>query len=163
MKDENNYKEFFKEAFAASDLNHENIVEFLGICIEPTNMIIFEFMEGGQLLNYLRCDEQQQHLTTADLMEMICDVCKGCSYMELMKFVHRDLAARNCLLTSTNPLIRKVKFIIYKNTSKHSSKNRGLFLKKCLSKMLQNLPYFIYTKTLSYSFHFSFHATLFFP
>ena len=107
LKDENNYKEFFKEAFAASDLNHENIVEFLGICIEPKNMIIFEFMEGGELLTYLRCNEQQ-NLTGADLMDMICDVCKGCAYMELMKFVHRDLAARNCLLTSTDPLIRKV-------------------------------------------------------
>ena len=107
LKDENNYKEFFKEAFAASDLNHENIVEFLGICIEPKNMIIFELMEGGELLTYLRCNEQQ-NLTGADLMDMICDVCKGCAYMELMKFVHRDLAARNCLLTSTDPLIRKV-------------------------------------------------------
>ena len=106
MKDETNYKEFFKEAFAASELNHENIIDFLGICIEPTNMIIFEFMEGGELLTYLRSNEQ--NLTTADLMEMISDICKGCAYMELMKFVHRDLAARNCLLTSTDPLIRKV-------------------------------------------------------
>ena len=106
LKDETNYKEFFKEAFAASELNHENIVDFLGICIEPTNMIIFEFMEGGELLTYLRSNEQ--NLTTADLMEMISDICKGCAYMELMKFVHRDLAARNCLLTSTDPLIRKV-------------------------------------------------------
>ena len=108
LKDETNYKEFFKEAFAASELNHENIVDFLGICIEPTNMIIFEFMEGGELLTYLRSNEQ--NLTTADLMEMISDICKGCAYMELMKFVHRDLAARNCLLTSTDPLIRKVNY-----------------------------------------------------
>ena len=107
LKDESNYKEFFKEAFAASDLNHENIVEFLGICIEPTNMIIFEFMEGGELLTYLRCNEQQ-NLTGADLMDMICDVCQGCAYMELMKFVHRDLASRNCLLTYTDLRMRKV-------------------------------------------------------
>ena len=106
LKDETNYKEFFKEAFAASELNHENIVDFLGICIEPTNMIIFEFMEGGELLTYLRSNEQ--NLTTADLMEMISDVCKGCAYMELMKFVHRDLASRNCLLTYTDLRIRKV-------------------------------------------------------
>ena len=109
MKDETNYKEFFKEAFAASELNHENIIDFLGICIEPTNMIIFEFMEGGELLTYLRCNEQQ-NLTGADLMDMICDVCKGCAYMELMKFVHRDLASRNCLLTYTDRLIRKVNY-----------------------------------------------------
>ena len=106
LKDETNYKEFFKEAFAASELNHENIVDFLGICIEPTNMIIFEFMEGGELLTYLRSNEQ--NLTTADLMEMISDICKGCAYMELMKFVHRDLASRNCLLTYTDRHIRKV-------------------------------------------------------
>ena len=35
---------------------------------------------------------------------------------------------------------------------------RGLCSMKSSSKMLQNLPYFIYTKT-----HFSFRATLFFP
>ena len=109
LKDETNYKEFFKEAFAASELNHENIIDFLGICIEPTNMIIFEFMEGGELLTYLRYNEEKG-LTGADLMEMISDICKGCNYMELMKFVHRDLASRNCLLTSTDPLIRKVKY-----------------------------------------------------
>ena len=108
LKDEKDYKEFFKEAFAVSDLNHENIIEFLGICIEPRNMIIFEFMEGGELLTYLRSNEQ--NLTTTDLMEMISDVCKGCAYMELMKFVHRDLASRNCLLTYTDRLIRKVKY-----------------------------------------------------
>ena len=57
--------------------------------------------------------------STSDLIEMIFDVCKGCAYMESIKFVHRDLAARNCLLTSTNPLIRKVKYmIVCKNTSK---------------------------------------------
>ena len=107
LKDETDYKEFFKEAFAASELNHENIIDFLGICFVPTNMIIFEFMEGGELLTYLRCNEEKG-LTGADLIEMIFDVCKGCAYMELMKFIHRDLAARNCLLT----LNRKVRFEI---------------------------------------------------
>ena len=34
---------------------------------------------------------------------------------------------------------------------------------KCPSEMLQNLPYFIYTKTQSCFVHFSFRATLFFP
>ena len=52
-------------------------------------------------------------LETADMIEILTDVCKGCAYMELMKFVHRDLAARNCLLTSTDPMKRKVKTIIY--------------------------------------------------
>ena len=92
----------------SSSLKHENIVEFLGICTEPNNMIILEFMEGGQLLHFLQ--SKQQQFSTSDLIEMVYDVCKGCAYMELMKFIHRDLAARNCLLTSTDPLNRKVRF-----------------------------------------------------
>ena len=105
MKDLSNSKEFYKEAMVSSSLKHENIVEFLGICTEPNNMIILEFMEGGQLLIFL---QSKQEFSTSDLIEMIFDVCKGCAYMELMKFIHRDLAARNCLLT----LNRKVRFEI---------------------------------------------------
>ena len=103
LKDLSNSKEFYKEAMVSSSLKHENIVEFLGICTEPNNMIILEFMEGGQLLIFL---QSKQEFSTSDLIEMIFDVCKGCAYMELMKFIHRDLAARNCLLT----LNRKVRF-----------------------------------------------------
>ena len=44
----------------------------------------------------------------------------------------------------------------------HSSEKSGLCLMKSSSKALQNLAYFIYTKTQSCFFHFSFRATLFF-
>ena len=44
----------------------------------------------------------------------------------------------------------------------HSSEKRSLCLMKSFSEVLQNLPYFRYTKTQSCCFHFSFHATLFF-
>ena len=47
-----------------------------------------------------------------DLVQMMEDIVKGCSYLENMKFVHRDLAARNCLLTSTNDKLRKVDTIL---------------------------------------------------
>ena len=114
MKELSNRTDFFKEAIAVSELSHENIVEFLGIVIKPNDMIIFEFMEGGQLLNYLKVNQRMGNpLKTIDMIEILIDICKGCAYMELMKFVHRDLAARNCLLTSTDPMKRKVK--IFRN------------------------------------------------
>ena len=110
LKDLSNRTDFFKEAIAACELNHENIVEFLGIVKKPNDMIIFEFMEGGQLLNYLKVNQRMENpLPISDMIEILIDICKGCAYMELMKFVHRDLAARNCLLTSTDPMKRKVK------------------------------------------------------
>ena len=107
LKNASNYEEFYKEALAANGLQHENIVEFLGISNGgPTKMILFEFMDGGQLLDYLKSKGEQQSIS--DLIEILFDVCKGCAYMELMKFVHRDLAARNCLLTFSDKLKRKV-------------------------------------------------------
>ena len=110
LKELPNRIDFFKEAIAVSELSHENIVEFLGIVIKPSDMIIFEFMEGGQLLNYLKVNQRMGNpLKTIDMIEILIDICKGCAYMELTKFVHRDIAARNCLLTSTDPMKRKVK------------------------------------------------------
>ena len=110
LKELPNRIDFFKEAIAVSELSHENIVEFLGIVIKPNDMIIFEFMEGGQLLNYLKVNQRTGNsLKTIDMIEILIDICKGCAYMELMKFVHRDIAARNCLITSTDPMKRKVK------------------------------------------------------
>ena len=94
-----------KEVYAASKLNHENVVEFLGICFE-WNAVIFELMEGGQLLSYLKTSGHG--LRKSDIGGICYDIVKGCAYLEEMKFIHRDLAARNCLLTSTNPLIRTV-------------------------------------------------------
>ena len=103
--------ELLKEAMAVSELKHENIVEFVGICLEY-NWLVFELMEGGQLLNYLRT--KASNLSVWDLVEMTSDVAKGCLYLEQRQFVHRDLAARNCMLTSMNPTLRKVNyFFIY--------------------------------------------------
>ena len=45
----------------------------------------------------------------------------------------------------------------------HYSEIRGICSTNCSRGMLQNWPYFIYMKTHSCFFHFSFHATLFFP
>ena len=94
---------------AWSQLKHENIVSFLGICLE-SDFLLSELMEGGQLLQYLKSNTQ--NLSMWDLVQMMEDIVKGCSYLEKMKFVHRDLAARNCLLTSTNDKLRKVDTIL---------------------------------------------------
>ena len=94
-----------KEVYAVSKLNHENIVKFYGICFE-WNAFIFELMEGGQLLSYLKTSGHE--LTERDMVGFCFDIAKGCAYLEEMKFVHRDLAARNCLMTSTIRQMRQV-------------------------------------------------------
>ena len=106
LRDRNNFHEFYKEVTVASQLKHNNIVQFIGVCFE-NNYIILELMEGGQLLSYLRSSSSYD-FTPYDLVDMSFDILKGCVFLEEKKFVHRDLAARNCMLTSTNPNNRKV-------------------------------------------------------
>ena len=98
---------FYKEVLTTSHLKHENIVEFIGVCVED-HVFVLELMEGGPLLDYLRSIGHT--LRKIDLVSMIHDVVQGCAYLEQMKFVHRNIAARNCLLTSRNPYAQKVEY-----------------------------------------------------
>ena len=100
--------EFFKESLVVSQLKHENIVQFFGICLDIEDCLIMELMEGGELLDYLRSNDSS--LTLDDQINMCLDVVKGCVYLEGKKVVHRDLAARNCLLSSTDLNERMVLF-----------------------------------------------------
>ena len=47
--------DFDREAKLLTSLQHDHIVTFYGICIEEESfMMIFEYMENGDLNNYLR-------------------------------------------------------------------------------------------------------------
>lgn len=53
--------DFDREAELLSSLQHDNIVTFYGVCTEGEKyMMIFEFMENGDLNNYLRYEKQLQ-------------------------------------------------------------------------------------------------------
>ena len=56
-------KDFEREAELLTNLQHENIVTFYGVCIdqEPFFMI-FEYMENGDLNNYLKYVQKSHNL-----------------------------------------------------------------------------------------------------
>ena len=62
----------------------------------------------------------------------------------------------------TYNLFACIKVLLIESLPPHSSELRGFCLMKWPGEMLQNLPYFIYTKTQICFFRFSFHATLLF-
>ncbi|XP_053405118.1 BDNF/NT-3 growth factors receptor-like [Mercenaria mercenaria] len=106
---EDSVKDFERECEVLTNMNHKNIVTFYGVCIhEDTCMMIFEYMQNGDLNNFLRKHgpdgsifgnfRPNSMLNEAELLQIGLQVAEGMSYLASHHFVHRDLATRNCLV-----------------------------------------------------------------
>ena len=91
-----------------SRLTHKNVICLLAICLEDTPFIIMEYMEDGDLNQYLKKREYNPHavsyantLDQNKLMDISLRVASGMEYLACHKFIHRDLATRNCLVGKT--------------------------------------------------------------
>ncbi|CAB3399098.1 unnamed protein product [Caenorhabditis bovis] len=98
--------DFCNEALCMSTFAHSNIVHLIGVSFDDVPyLIVTEFMEGGDLLTFVREARPSQYslnpyqLTMSDLIHLVRDVAAGCSCLEQFGYVHRDIAARNILLT----------------------------------------------------------------
>lgn len=99
MKDtEEAIRSFTNEACLMTSLKHKNLVQLIGITIEPKVYLITEFMEKGSLSEYLRT-RGRQRVTLKDQIKFAKDTCAGMAYLETKRVVHRDLAARNVLIS----------------------------------------------------------------
>ena len=95
--------DFIKEAVYMSQFNHPNILTLLGVCFDKEPLcLIFEYMDLGDLNNYLRknaiSSSQSSSCLTSQLVDMAINIAAGLEYLALRRFVHRDLATRNCLV-----------------------------------------------------------------
>lgn len=102
--------DFEREAELLTNLQHANIVRFYGVSTDGDPvMILFEYMEHGDLNNFLRDRGPDRSvldpgakpvapLTRVDLLKISTQVAAGMEYLASQHFVHRDLATRNCLV-----------------------------------------------------------------
>ncbi|XP_075581670.1 BDNF/NT-3 growth factors receptor-like isoform X3 [Pelecanus crispus] len=106
---DNARKDFHCEAELLTNLQHEHIVKFYGICVEGDPLImVFEYMKNGDLNKFLRAHgpdavlmaevNRPAELTQSQMLHIAQQIAAGMVYLASQHFVHRDLATRNCLV-----------------------------------------------------------------
>ncbi|XP_065067872.1 discoidin domain-containing receptor 2-like isoform X2 [Rhopilema esculentum] len=107
--DKNIEKEFMKEVRVMARLQHDNVVQLLGICEEEPKCMVVEYMENGDLNQFLHNysfsneasgldDIPSNILNEETLLYMCMQIASGMHYLSSQGFIHRDLATRNCLV-----------------------------------------------------------------
>lgn len=97
----------FREVEMLKSLSHKNIVKILN-CYTLKNMeviIVMEFLEGGELLDYVlekgKIDEAEARLFFRQIIDAL-------TYIHQEKLIHRDLKLENLLLANKNSKIIKI-------------------------------------------------------
>eukprot|EP00117_Sycon_ciliatum_P039013 scpid19038/ scgid0003/ Epidermal growth factor receptor; Drosophila relative of ERBB; Gurken receptor; Protein torpedo len=96
----NAHKELLDESAVMSSLEHQNLIRLLGICMEPSIMMVSELAPLGSLLGFLRV--RKETLYGHNLLLYCQQISDGMHYLEEQSVVHCDLAARNVLVEHPN-------------------------------------------------------------
>lgn len=85
----------FKEAAILKKLEHSNIIRLFHAFIQKTQLVlIMEYSEGGQLLDYVR---RKGRLPEAEVQQLMLQIFRAVNYCHRMGVIHRDLKLENIL------------------------------------------------------------------
>ncbi|MCH2202312.1 MAG: serine/threonine protein kinase [Fuerstiella sp.] len=91
-------RRFHREARISQRFRHPNIVPIWDIVTEGDHhFIVMEFIEGGNLRDFVRI---RANVTPAESAQCVYDICSGLSYANSMGTTHRDLKLTNVLMSS---------------------------------------------------------------
>ncbi|ONI24098.1 hypothetical protein PRUPE_2G223600 [Prunus persica] len=87
------------EAFILSQINHRNIVQLLGCCLEAkTNLMVYEFIDNGTLSEHIHNEGKGEKLSFELRLKIAAEIAAALSYVHSMSIIHRDVKTANILL-----------------------------------------------------------------
>ncbi|KAH3757731.1 TKL family protein kinase [Pelomyxa schiedti] len=95
------------EIHMLSQIHHKFILKCLGFfqTHERKLCIITEFIEGGNLENYLY-ESTKYHLAVRQMAELACNISEGMRYLHEQNMLHRDLKPSNILIQKWHSYIK---------------------------------------------------------
>ena len=121
-----------REAVTLASLRHQNVVSFLGVCLDASQpMLVTEYVAGGALKDALYPrGGGSSALSYVDRLRIAKDIAAGLLHIHSQSIVHRDLKPANVLLAKIDgSLIAKVADVglarALHGTCQHMSANTG--------------------------------------
>ncbi|XP_070620999.1 tyrosine-protein kinase Lck [Erythrolamprus reginae] len=91
---------FLAEANLMKKLRHARLVRLYAVVTQRPMFIITEYMEKGNLVDFLKAAEGTK-LTIYKLLDMSAQIAEGMAFLEKKNFIHRDLRAANILVSES--------------------------------------------------------------
>ncbi|KXZ52483.1 hypothetical protein GPECTOR_9g527 [Gonium pectorale] len=137
--DSSQYQEFLQEVAIMRKVRHKNVVQFIGACTRKPNLcIVFEFMSGGSVYDYIR---REGPLKLSAILKLAADVARGMDYLHQRKIIHRDLKAAN-LLMDDNAIVKIADFGVARviETTGHMTAETGTY-RWMAPEVIEHKPY----------------------
>jgi serine/threonine-protein kinase len=90
-------RRFWREARAASSLDHPNIVRVLDFVSGPPTFLVMELLDGRNLADFI--DDHADLPSLSDVRELCCQLLDGLEAAHAIGIVHRDLKPDNVFIS----------------------------------------------------------------
>lgn len=99
--DDNEVKEWLADVRRLTQIRHENIVLYMGACVEPPKFAIITSLVNSDSLYNRIMGHGGKRLTSAGKLSILRQVANAMSYLHCKGIVHGRLSAHNIFLEST--------------------------------------------------------------